>query len=166
MTGQRPMGTSAFILRRFRLLRGDRSGAALIEFAFVSTLLIALLLPVVDLGMGFYIKTQVMTAAQAGVQYAYLHGWDFNPNNQTVQTDICTAVKTGSGLGNTIDCTGAAAPSCDASNTGSDGLICSAKPTVNDTTLSTPAPNFELKCYCIDSTTSQFADVTPGGTWI
>ena len=51
------------------------------EFAVVGTVLVAMLLPVIDIGMGFYYKTQLMTAAQAGAQYAlnnrgpYITAW-------------------------------------------------------------------------------------------
>jgi Flp pilus assembly protein TadG len=51
----------------------DTGGAALIEFALVSSLLVLMLLPLVDVGMGFYRKTQVMTAAEAGAQYAFVN---------------------------------------------------------------------------------------------
>jgi Flp pilus assembly protein TadG len=151
------MRISRLLLRPFRALRGDRSGAALIEFAAVATVLIALLLPLTDIGMGFYVKSQVMTAAQAGAQWAYLNGWA--TNNQTAQTDMCTAVTNASGLGNSNSCTGSGA-TCN--NTGADALICSSKPTVNDTTLSTPAPNFQLQCFCTDATTGAFSALTPG----
>src|SRR5215475_13767160 len=98
------MRIGQILVRPFRALRGDRSGAALVEFAVVATLLIALMLPLVDIGMGFYVKSQVMTAAQAGAQFAYLAGW--TTNNQTAQTDISNAVVTASGLGNSNSCTG------------------------------------------------------------
>jgi Flp pilus assembly protein TadG len=150
------MRISRVLLRPFRALRGDRSGAALVEFAFVSTLLIALTLPLVDIGMGFYVKSQVMTAAQAGAQYAYLNGW--RTNNQTAQTDMCTAVTNASGLGNSNSCTGNG-NSCN--NTGADALICSSKPTVNDPQLSS-VPNFQLQCFCVNATTGAFSTLTPG----
>ena len=51
-------------------------GAAAIEFAFVATILIMLLLVATDLSLGYYSFTQVQSAAQAGAQYAAVHGYD------------------------------------------------------------------------------------------
>jgi Flp pilus assembly protein TadG len=56
--------------------RGARDGAAAIEFALVAPILLALLVPLIDLGMGSYIKAQVQTAAQAGAEYAEMRGWN------------------------------------------------------------------------------------------
>ena len=52
------------------------AGIAAVEFALCATLVIALLCPVIDLGMAFYQQMQVRTAAEAGAQYAMAHGWD------------------------------------------------------------------------------------------
>ncbi len=55
----------------------SQRGVAMIEFAVVMPILVLLLLPVVDLGMGFYAKTQMMTAAEAGPQWAFANSsWD------------------------------------------------------------------------------------------
>ncbi len=77
-------------------LRADNRAVALIEFAVVMPILVFLLLPLVDLGMGFYAKTQVMTAAQAGAQYAFVHGW--SGNSSTSQTSILSAVSSATSL--------------------------------------------------------------------
>jgi Flp pilus assembly protein TadG len=69
---------------------------AMIEFAVVMPVLVLLLLPMVDLGMRFYIKTQVMTAAQAGAQYAFVHGW--NGANSNTQTAILSAISNATSL--------------------------------------------------------------------
>jgi Flp pilus assembly protein TadG len=68
-------------------------GVAMIEFAVTTPLVVAMLLPLVDVGMGFYSKTQLMTAAQAGAQYAWLQG--FNSAN------IQSVVQSATGLGST-----------------------------------------------------------------
>ena len=44
----------------------ERRGVAMIEFAVTMPLIVGLLLPLTDLGIGFYKKTQLMTAAEAG----------------------------------------------------------------------------------------------------
>ena len=123
-------------------LRRDRRGAALIEFAAVATLLSGLLLPLADLGMGFYYKMQVMTAAEAGAQYAFKKGW--TTNSTTTQTNICTSVINAASLGSSDSCSGS-------TNTGTTALVYSANPSTNDPKLG--QPNFELTCKCVDGTT-------------
>ena len=54
----------------------DRRGAAAAEFALIVPLLAAMVVLTVDLGMGVYSKMQVENAAQAGAQYAIIHGFD------------------------------------------------------------------------------------------
>ena len=76
---------------------GDSRGVAVLEFAVVTPILVLLLLPLVDLGLGFYVKTQLMTAAQAGTQYAFVNGW--SGTSTTTQTSILSAVSNATGLG-------------------------------------------------------------------
>ncbi len=52
------------------------SGVSSVEFALAAPLLAAILALLVDFGIGFYEKMQVNDAAQAGAQYAVVHGWD------------------------------------------------------------------------------------------
>ena len=75
----------------------DRRAVAMIEFAVVMPILVLLLLPLVDLGLGFYVKTQLMTAAQAGTQYAFVNGW--SGTSTSTQTPILSAVSNATGLG-------------------------------------------------------------------
>jgi Flp pilus assembly protein TadG len=77
-------------------LRSDNRAVAMIEFAVVMPILVLLLLPLFDLGMGFYTKTQVMTAAESGAQYAFVHGW--SGTSSTSQTSILSAVSSATGL--------------------------------------------------------------------
>jgi Flp pilus assembly protein TadG len=70
------------------MLRETR-GAAVVEFALVSTLLIGLLLPLIDVGMGFYYKDQIMTAAQAGAQHAFENG--YSGSDPTAITSVITS---------------------------------------------------------------------------
>jgi len=114
---------------------GERRGVAMIEFVVTMPLMVALLLPLVDLGMGFYRKTQLMTAAEAGAQYAWLQGF----NSATIKT----AVQNATGLGSTAvpltDITVTLSCKCvdtstnqfstnPASITAADASVCSGKP--------------------------------------
>jgi len=58
-----------------RYLR-DECGTAAIEFAALGGLMCMLLVVGADLGMGFYSDMQVQTSAQAGAEYAAVHGFD------------------------------------------------------------------------------------------
>lgn len=55
--------------------RGN-AGVAAIEFAVIATILVFMAIGTLDLGLGFYRKMQVQSAAQAGAQYAMLHAFD------------------------------------------------------------------------------------------
>src|SRR5229473_8165053 len=57
------------------LARSERGNSA-IEFALATPILLGLLVPVADLGMAFSQQLQVQQAAQAGAQYALLHGFN------------------------------------------------------------------------------------------
>lgn len=61
-----------------RRLRGDRRGAAAVEFAMIAPFLLGLLLPIADLGTYVYDSMQLQLAAQAGAEYAARHDWDPN----------------------------------------------------------------------------------------
>ena len=61
---------------RLALLARAERGNAAIEFALATPILLGLLVPVADLGIAFSQQTQVQQAAQAGAQYALLHGWN------------------------------------------------------------------------------------------
>jgi Flp pilus assembly protein TadG len=62
--------------RRLRRLVRCDSGNSAIEFGLAAPILIGLLVPVADLGIAFAEQIQVQQAAQAGAQYALLHGYD------------------------------------------------------------------------------------------
>jgi Flp pilus assembly protein TadG len=64
-----------------QLVSGEEGvrGVSAVEFSLIAPILIAATVGTVDLGMGFYRKLQVQSAAQAGAQYAELNG--FNANN-------------------------------------------------------------------------------------
>ena len=88
------IGTGA---RTVRTLVRDLRGVATVELALVATVMVIVMLPIFDLGMGFYVKTQFMSAAEAGADYAFIHGWA-NNNNSSPQTSINSAVMNATGL--------------------------------------------------------------------
>jgi len=61
-------------LRRF-LGHDGIGGLAAIEFAVIGPLLVLMMVCTVDLSLGFYSAMQVQNAAQAGAEYASLHGF-------------------------------------------------------------------------------------------
>ena len=54
------------------------------------------MLPMIDIGMGFYYRTQVMTAAQAGAQWAFVYGWQ--DKNSDAQPNIASAITSATSL--------------------------------------------------------------------
>jgi Flp pilus assembly protein TadG len=54
----------------------DRRGVAAVEFAILVPVLILLVLATADVGLAAYADIQVQSAAEAGVGYAFLHGYD------------------------------------------------------------------------------------------
>ena len=82
------------LLRRSlgRLIRA-KAGTAAIEFAVAVPVLVALLVPVAELGMAFSQDIKTQQAAQAGAQYAADHPW----NTQSPAL-IANAVTAASGL--------------------------------------------------------------------
>ncbi|MDE2183979.1 MAG: pilus assembly protein [Alphaproteobacteria bacterium] len=66
------------------------SGAAAIEFAIIGSVLVMLLVCGVDFGLAFYSDMQVQASAEAGAQYAALHGY----NSSAVSTAAVDATPT------------------------------------------------------------------------
>jgi len=62
---------------------------AAVEFAITAPLLMGMLIPIVDLGMGIAKNTQLRNAAQAGAQYAFVNGWD----SAAIQNAVTNATK-------------------------------------------------------------------------
>jgi len=58
-----------------------------VEFAITAPLLIGMLIPLVDLGLGIAKNTQLHNAAHAGAQYALVNGWDIT----AIQTAVTGA---------------------------------------------------------------------------
>ena len=113
-------------------------GVAIVEFALVATFLVAMMLPVVDIGMGFYYKSRVLTAAEAGAQYALEHSW--NGNSSATQTAITTAVTSATDL--SVTATPAPSLSC----------RCADGTGLNNPTSSPSSPFTPATCNALAST--------------
>jgi Flp pilus assembly protein TadG len=74
-------------IKRVAALLRAPEGNAVMEFGLVAPLLGAILVPLVDVGIGFYQSMQVQDAAQAGAQYAMAHGW----NSTAIQNAVTSA---------------------------------------------------------------------------
>ncbi|MGH9553424.1 MAG: TadE/TadG family type IV pilus assembly protein [Terriglobales bacterium] len=69
------------------LFRNNCRGTAAVEFGLIVPMLVAMLAPLVDLGVAAYTKMQVQNASQAGAEYAAVHGW----NTTAIQTAVTSA---------------------------------------------------------------------------
>ncbi|HWU54221.1 MAG TPA: TadE/TadG family type IV pilus assembly protein [Rhizomicrobium sp.] len=69
------------------------SGIAAIEFAILGAVLCLIVVAVGDLGLGFYSYMQVQNSAQAGAQYAAVHGF-----NSTAISSAVTSATSVSGI--------------------------------------------------------------------
>lgn len=76
----------------WRLIRAAE-GTSAVEFALATPIVLALLVPVADLGMAFSQQIKVQQSAQAGAQYAAIHPW-----NSSSATAIANAVTAASSL--------------------------------------------------------------------
>ena len=91
-----------------RRLRRDRSGAAAVELGLVAPILVGILVPMADLGMGAYAQMRVQDAAAAGAQYALEHGFSTG--------SIQTAVQEATSLGSNVTLTATPAEVCYCAN--------------------------------------------------
>lgn len=82
--------------KRVRLFWRRKDGAVAVEFAMIGGVLAFLMLGAADLGLAFYSDMQVQAAAQAGVQYAMVHGY-----NATAISTATTHATTTSGISST-----------------------------------------------------------------
>jgi Flp pilus assembly protein TadG len=72
----------------WRRLWRARDGSMAVEFALIAPVLIAIMVPVIDISVAIYTRMQVQNAAQAGAEYALAKGW----NQTNVQNAITNAV--------------------------------------------------------------------------
>jgi hypothetical protein len=70
------MAPSPMTMARKGRRRNRRHGTAAIEFALLAPLLVILLTGLIEMGFGAYEAMEVQEAAEAGAQFAALHGWD------------------------------------------------------------------------------------------
>jgi hypothetical protein len=75
-------------LTRVSALARDRRGMSAVEFGLAAPVLLAVLTPVIDLGLAFSQKIQVQQAAAAGAQYVSLNYW----TDTSWQTNTISAV--------------------------------------------------------------------------
>jgi Flp pilus assembly protein TadG len=92
MTMQSPSTPIRRWARRLAALVSGEGGTSAVEFALAAPILMALLVPMADLGMAFSDQIQVQQAAAAGAQYAALHPW--NSNSATAIANAVTAAST------------------------------------------------------------------------
>lgn len=67
-----------------------KGGAAAIEFAITGGVLALLVVACADISLGFYSYMQVQNSAQAGAQYAAVHGF----NSSSIATAVTNATST------------------------------------------------------------------------
>ena len=80
----RPRRRPGLPRRLFVSAANNTSGAVAVEFGFIIPVLALMVVSVIDIGLGVYRKMQVEDAAQAGVQYAIMHGFDANAISNAV----------------------------------------------------------------------------------
>jgi Flp pilus assembly protein TadG len=113
--------TSGFAAPLRRLLRCNR-GVAAIEFGLGAPMLLAVLVPVADLGIAFSTQQQLRQAVQAGAQYAAIHPW-----NQSSPSEIANAVTAATPLsGVTVSPAPSQLCGCPSSGSSSNGITSSA----------------------------------------
>ena len=140
------MSSLSKLFRRLSGVRADRSGVSSVEFALAVPLLATILTLLVDFGIGFYEKMQVEDAAQAGTQYALLHGWD-----STAIQNAVTSATTLSGLSaspaptKACGCaSGTSVTSADCSGVCASGLSPGTYVTVNAQAVYTPLISYPV----------------------
>ena len=77
----------ATCLRKLRATLEDCRAVSAVEFALTAPLLIGMLIPLADLGLGIAKNTQLHNAAQAGAQFAFVNGW----NSTAIQNAVTSA---------------------------------------------------------------------------
>lgn len=69
----------------------DRAGVAAVELGLIAPILAALVIPMVDLGIGAYDKMRIQDAAEAAAQYALANASSYNASSiQSAATNATT----------------------------------------------------------------------------
>ncbi len=76
-------------MTRMRFAKAN-GGAAAIEFAIMGAALCLLVVGIGDLGLGFYSYMEVQNSAQAGAEYAAVHGY----NSSAISSAVTNATST------------------------------------------------------------------------
>lgn len=107
-------------IRNLRLVCvvAETEGASFVELALVLPLFLLMLIPVVDLGRGFYAAIEVASAAHAGAMYGVA-----NPNDAV---GMVTAAKAGASNLSSVDAT--ATYGCECSDGSSPVASCTSTP--------------------------------------
>lgn len=76
-------------------IKRDERGTALLEFALVLPFFVFTIVSMIDVGMALFIRAQVQTAAQAGVNYAAIDGFNADGITAAATNATSTAVTVG-----------------------------------------------------------------------
>ena len=81
------MRRADWLLKLIAALLRAPDGSVAIEFSIAAPVMVIIFIPLIDIGMGIYQQMQVQDAAQAGAQYAMVHGW----NSAAIQSAVTGA---------------------------------------------------------------------------
>ena len=105
-------------------LSRDRSGVAAVELGLIAPMLAALVIPMIDLGIGAYDKMRVQDAAEAAVQYALANTSNYDASAiQSAATNATNVTGLTATVGETYNCVtnGVIGPAVGSTTTCSDG---------------------------------------------
>ncbi len=83
----------------------DRAGVAAVELGLIAPVLAALVIPMIDLGIGAYDKMRVQDSAEAGAQYALANASNYNASSiQSAATNATSLTSVTATVGKTCNC--------------------------------------------------------------
>ena len=85
-------------------LRRAEAGVSAVEFALAAPILVALTLGIIDLGLAYSAQIRVQQAAQAGAQYALVHGFDSTSISSAVTSATALSVSASPAPSQTCGC--------------------------------------------------------------
>lgn len=131
-------------------LRRAENGVSAVEFALATPVLLGLLVPVVDLGLAFSEQMKVQQAAEAGAQYASVHGFD--------ATQISSAVTNAT----TLSVSASPAPSQQCGCLSGSSVTLSGSPPCTTTCANTLVPG----TYVVVNAQATYTPITPYSSYI